>query len=46
MDGGRDVRGRSKGFEIMRGRGEYMFRSLMKQNKQGRNYAVFFSQET
>jgi len=41
MDGWRDGRGRSKGFEFARGRGEYRFRSLMQPDKKGRNYAVF-----
>ena len=42
MDGWRDCRGRSKGFEVARGRGEYRFKSLMKTNKKGRNCAVFY----
>jgi hypothetical protein len=42
MDGCRDCRGRSKGFEVARGRGEYTFKSLMKPNKKGTNCAVFY----
>jgi hypothetical protein len=42
MDVWRDGRGRSKGFEFARGKGEYRFRSFMKQNKKGRNCAVFY----
>jgi len=41
MDGWRDGRGRSKGFEFARGRGEYRFRSLVQPDQKGRNYTVF-----
>ena len=42
MDGWRDCRGRSKGFEVARGRGEYSFKSLMTPNNKGTNGAVLY----